>query len=135
MNCCFENRITAGDDVSASRMNHDVGLDAYTYKFTSIGEAVVFGTDASGATARQFEHEGLASAASSGFPDGLTTMRLCEDDHRVLAGRVGPWADEQDCGTRKMTHRIRLYGTDRKAYGRLGIAPGAICGDPARRPR
>jgi len=30
MDGCFENRITAGDDISAGQMSWDVGLDANT---------------------------------------------------------------------------------------------------------
>jgi hypothetical protein len=50
MDGCFENGITASDDVSA-QMGEDIGLDANTDELATVGEAVVLGTDASGTAA------------------------------------------------------------------------------------
>jgi hypothetical protein len=47
MDGCFENRITAGDDVSAGQMSRDIGLDANTDELATVGKTVVLGTDAS----------------------------------------------------------------------------------------
>jgi hypothetical protein len=64
MDGCFENGITASDDVSARQMGRDIGLDTNTDELATVGETVVFGTDASGTATRQLEHEGLAGATS-----------------------------------------------------------------------
>jgi hypothetical protein len=48
---CFENGITASDDVSARQMGVDIGLDANTDELATVGDAVVLGTDASGTAA------------------------------------------------------------------------------------
>ena len=47
MNGCFENRITAGDDISARQMGLDIGLYTNTDELATVCETVVFGTDAS----------------------------------------------------------------------------------------
>jgi hypothetical protein len=51
MDGCFENGITASDDVSARQMGRDIGLDANTDELATVGESVVLGTDASGTAA------------------------------------------------------------------------------------
>ncbi len=60
MGRCFENRITSGDDISAGHVDRYVGLNAHTDELASISEAVVFGTDASGAAVRQFGYESFS---------------------------------------------------------------------------
>jgi hypothetical protein len=47
----FENRIMASDDVGAPQMGRDIGLDTNTDELATVGETVVFGTDASFTTA------------------------------------------------------------------------------------
>ncbi len=99
-------------------------------KLASIGEAVVLGTDASGAAARQLEHKGLAGATPGRLTDGLPTMRLREDDNGVLASRVGSWAGEQNSWTRKWRAGSgstvptgKRMGVSARARGRTGDRP------------
>jgi hypothetical protein len=40
MDGCFENGITASDDVSARQMGGDIGLDANTDELATVGETV-----------------------------------------------------------------------------------------------
>jgi hypothetical protein len=51
MDGCFENGITASDDVGTRQMGGDIGLDANTNELATVGETVVLGTDASGTAA------------------------------------------------------------------------------------
>jgi hypothetical protein len=51
MDGCFENGITASDDISAGQMGGDIGLEANTDELATVGETVVLGTDASGTAA------------------------------------------------------------------------------------
>ena len=48
MDGCFENGITAGDDVSARQVGGNIWLNTHTDELATVGKAVVLGTDASG---------------------------------------------------------------------------------------
>jgi hypothetical protein len=42
MDGCFENRITASDDVSSHQMGRDIGLDTNTDELATVDETLVF---------------------------------------------------------------------------------------------
>ena len=65
----FENRVVPGDDVSARRVHHDVGLYSDADKLAPVGEAVMLGTNASSAASSQSEAERLAGAAAGWLTD------------------------------------------------------------------
>jgi hypothetical protein len=65
MDGCFENGITAGDEVRARPMRQDIGLDTNPDKLAAICKTVMLGTDATSATvSRQTGTHALIIAAA-----------------------------------------------------------------------